>query len=412
MTTMNLYQWADKQINTAPQYNTGFTQLFGKTPYYISPNDWSGVVSRHEIIREFMKLSLEIFRYSLVKETEPDIRNWLLNEAPSNISLEYHRSLQDCHFSLPVFFRTDESSFGKIMEIQCPGSLWGELQLAFEYALLRGDVSCNESPAKLFAKQLSEYLGKQPIVHHLLDDATAQPGMRYFIEKTRPELKYSNIDKGIRPENCNFVRNHFFWGLCNEIHFLRRFPNIGTNVFYDLPPHVLFSQKASLVLPFWSRTKNLFSNEIRNIINYSVPLLPEGIELETGFMTIDEFSNLPRNKRSYYLKYAGSNVSKSWGGRTVYRLSTMSSENCRNFLHKCLENLSSGEIWLIQKEDTQDDTVNYYDRDFKENQEKLRLKLNCFYGPSACVGVLAMHHAFFKVHGRNDSVIAYAAVKK
>jgi len=408
---MNVYEWADDQIDSAPRYSTGFTLLLGKTPYYISSDDWEGAISRREIIQEFMRVSLALFRDSLATNTDPCIRNWLLNETPYNISLEYHRSLLDRHFSLPVFFRTDESSFGKIMEIQCPGSLWGELQLAFEYALISGTITVDESPAKLFTNQLSNYLGRPPIVHHLLDDASAQPGMRYFIEKTRPEVKYANIDKGIRPDNCNFVRNHFFWGMCNEINFLNRLPNIGIDVFYDLPPHVLFSQKATLVLPFWSKTRELFSNEIRSIINYSVPLLPTGIELETGLVSIDEFSNLPGSERSYYLKYAGSNVSKNWGSRAVYRLSTFSKKSCHEFLNKCLEKFTSGEIWLLQKADAQDDIVNYYRRDYTENQEKLRLKLNCFYGPSAFIGILAMHRAFYKVHGKNDTVISYAVPK-
>ena len=408
---MDIYKWADDQINSAPKYNSGFTQMFGKNPYYINPKEWDGVVLRRRIIQEFMQLSLNLFRDSLAKDTDPYLRNWLLNETPHNISLEYHRSLQNNHFNLPVFYRTDESSFGKIMEIQCPGSLWGELQLAYEYISINDGISIDKSPAKLFSDQLSNYLNCQPIVHHLLDDATAQAGMRYFIEKTRPEVKYANIDKEIRPDDCNFVRNHFFWGMCNEIYFLNRFSNIGIKVFYDLPPHVLFSQKAALVLPFWSKTKNYFSNEIRNIINYSVPLLPTGIELETGTISINDFSNLPGSKRSYYLKYAGSNVSKNWGSRNVYRLSKFGSENCRNFLYKCLENFNSGEIWLIQKEDKQDDIIDYFDRDFSEKQKKLRLKLSCFYGPSACIGILAMHRASNKVHGQNDSVISYAVTK-
>ena len=306
-----------------------------------------------------------------------------------------------------LFFRTDESSLGKIMEINCPGSLWGELQLAYEYALLCGVENENKSPAKLFVKQLSSFLGKQPIVHYLLDGATVQPGMRYFIEKTRPEIQYANIDKGIRPDNCNFIRNHFFWGLCNEIYFLSRLPKIGIDVFYDLPPHVLFSQKAALVLPFWSKTRKLFSDEIRKIINYSVPLLPEGIKLESGFVSINDFCNLSRKERGYYLKYAGSNVSMNWGSKEVKRLSILSNDKCLALLKKCLSSYDSGEIWLLQKEDTHDDIISYIDRDSNEFQKKFRLKLSSYYGHYNCIGMLAMHRNFYKVHGQNDTIISY-----
>ena len=404
---MNIYSWADSQINSAPKYNTGFTQLMGKNPYLITSKEQDGVISRHLLIKEFMRLSVEIFKEVLFNDSDPALKHWLLNETPVNIAEKYHRSLNDNHFSLPVFCRTDESSLGKIMEINCPGSLWGELQLVYEYALLHGIEKENKSPAKLFANQLSSFLGMQPIIHYLLDGATVQPGMRYFIEKTRPEIQYATIDKGIRPDNCNFIRNHFFWGLCNEIYFLSRLPRIGIDIFYDLPPHVLFSQKAALVLPFWSKTRNFFSDEIRNIINYSVPLLPTGLELDSGLVSIDEFCNLPRKKRGYYLKYAGSNVSMNWGSREVNRLNILSSDNCRTLLNRCLENFNTGEIWLLQKEDTQDDTISYFDRNSDDVQKQLRLKLSSFYGPGGCVGILAMHRNFYKVHGQNDTVISY-----
>jgi hypothetical protein len=403
---MNIYAWAANQINSVPKYNTGFTQLMGKNPYFINSKEWNGSVLRLILIKEFMRLSLEIFKDVLFNNADPVLKHWLLNETPSHIAWEYHRSLHDRHFSLPVFFRTDESSLGKIMEINCPGSLWGELQLAYEYALLCGEENESKSPAKLFASQLSSFLGRQPVVHYLLDGATVQPGMRYFIEKTRPEIQYANIDKGIRSADCNFIRNHFFWGLCNELYFLNRLPRIGIDVFYDLPPHVLFSQKAALVLPFWSKTRKYFSDEIRNIINYSVPLLPEGLELESGLVSIDEFCNLSRKKRGYYLKYAGSNVSMNWGSREVNRLSILNSDKCRALLKKCIENYNSGEIWLLQKEDTHDDVISYSDRNSNEFQKKFRLKLSSFYGPDNCIGMLAMHRNFYKVHGQNDTVIS------
>ncbi|MDR1002322.1 MAG: hypothetical protein LBL82_03510 [Oscillospiraceae bacterium] len=404
---MNIYSWADKQFNSSPKYETGFTQLLGCVPYFVEQNDWNMVDFRRQKIMDFMRVSLDIFKKTLFSDDDPIIKSWLINETPSSIGINYHQSLQEQHFSLPVFYRTDESSLGKIMEIQCPGSLWGELQLSYEYAHTQFPTINIPSPAKAFANQLTEYLGRQPITHHLLDDATAQSGMRYFIEKTRPEIKYANIDNGVRPENCNFVRNHFYWGLCSEIYFLNRLPRIGIDLFYDLPPHVLFSQKATLVLPFWSKTRHYFSDDIRDIINFSVPLLPTGIELETGLVSISEFAKLPRKKRCYYLKYAGSKVSSNWGGQAVYRLSNLSSENCLALFNKCLERYDGGEIWLIQKEDTKDDTISYYDLDSTKKEKKLRLKLSSFYGPNSCIGVLAMHNDFYKVHGKNDTVISF-----
>ena len=409
---MNVYTWADEQINTAPKYNSGFTQLLGKYPYYIESNDWNIVISRNVKIREFMRISLDIFKNVLNNDTDQQIRNWLLNETPDNISLNYHRSLKEQHLSLPVFFRTDESSLGKIVEIDCPGSLWGELQLVYENTFINGIENKNKSPAKLFSNQLYNYLKKQPIIHYLLDSAMVQPGMRYFIEKTRPELLYAHIDKGIWPKNCNFIRNHFFYGLCHDVYFEERFPRIGIECFFDLPPHVLFSQKATLVLPFWSKTKKLFTDEIRNIINYSVPLLPTGIELENGLVSIDDFCNLPRGKRGYMLKYAGSNGSINWGSKGVIRLNEINSNNCRVLLKNCLNEYNLGKIWLLQKEDKQKDNIVYLDRELNEINSTLHLKLSSFYSHETCIGILAMHSKRPIVHGQNDTVISYVMPKE
>ena len=116
----------------------------------------------------------------------PAVLHWLINETPESVGIRYHRNLEDRHFTLPVFFRTDEVRPGRIIEIQCPGSAWGELQLTFEYAVEMGYLRGEESPADHFVAQLTDFLEDAPIVHHFLDHASAPPGMRYFIEKTRP----------------------------------------------------------------------------------------------------------------------------------------------------------------------------------------------------------------------------------
>ena len=136
-------------------------------------------------------------------------------------------------------------------------------------------------------------------------------------------------------------------------------------------------------------------------------MLPTGLELESGLVSINEFCNLSRKKRGYYLKYAGSNVSMNWGSHEVNRLSILSSEKCSALLKKCLGHYNSGEIWLLQKEDTHDDVISYVDRDSNEFQKEFRLKLSSYYGPDNCIGILAMHRNFFKVHGQNDTVISY-----
>ena len=405
---MNVYEWADSAINLSPSYSMGFTQLLATSPYIISSDTRKLYEQRFSLIRDFQNTCLNIFRDALIDNSSTNLIHWLLNETPNSFGISYHRSLEDQHYTLPMFFRTDEITFGKIVEIQCPGSLWGELQLVYDYAAKLGKNECNKSPALKLATQLINILNEEPIVHHLLDNSSAPAGMRYFIEKTRPFIKYWGIDYNIWPEHCNFIRSHSFFGLCGDNDFRLRMEKVGRGVTYDLPPHILFDQKASLVLPFWSLTRKFFSDEIRNLFVYTTPLLPCGIELPDGSrMTIEEFSKMPRSKRAYYLKYAGSDVSLNWGSKAVFRLSNMNQADCLNFLQKCISRYDNGHIWLLQKEDTHNDEVTFIGRDGSINVKNLRSKFSAFYGPSGCIDILAMHRNHNKVHGQADTVVSY-----
>lgn len=404
----NYYEWADDLINMSPRCDTGFTQLLSTDPYSMPLAALEQYSKRLLLIQDFQRIAVKIFRDSLKNETDPQILHWLVNETPSSWGLDYHRSLEDRHYTTPVFFRTDEAVPGKIIEIQCPGSLWGSLQLMFSYSRILNKTKQDVSPAEEFSSQLRTYLNTQPIVHHLLDNSSIPHTTRYFIECTRPWIKYWGIDRNIKQQDCNFIRSHSFFGLCGENEFKYRLDKTGKGISYDLPPNVLFDQKSTLVLPFWSMTRELFSDQIRAIFSFSSPLLPEGIEMPNDqFMSIEDFSNLSRSKRAYYLKYAGSDVSINWGSKAVYRLSNMSTSDCLSLLQKCISQYGTGRIWLLQKEEKQDDTICFIDRNQNHHSSKLRAKFSAFYGPTGCLGVLAMHRPHNKVHGQLDTVVSH-----
>ncbi len=406
------YTLADELFNSSPEFSTGFEEILSTHPYLVLHDIMDQYAERLAVIREFQRTTISIFREELSLKKKGEVLHWLMNETPHSLGIRYHKSLGDAHFTSPVFFRTDEVVMGRIAEIQCPGSLWGELQLTFNLAKAEGYLKDESSPAEKFVKQLSDYLGEPPVIHHLLDNSSAPAGMRYFIECTRPALKYWGIDKGIRPKNCNFIRSHSFFGLCAENDFRLRLPVAGEKIHYDLPPHILFDQKATLVLPFWSLTRDYFSDAIRNILLYSTPLLPSGIELpDLTKVSVEEFSRLPRSKRDYYLKYAGSDVSINWGAKAVFRLTKLGSEPCRKLLENCLSQFSKGKIWLLQKEDKQDDEIEYSDRDGRIFKKRTRAKFSAFYGPKAFIGALAMHRQSNKVHGQEDTVLSYVMNK-
>jgi len=403
-----LYEWADRQINQCPRYEIGFTQLFSSGQYFLDSKAFDNYSEKLSVIREFQSSALKLFRASLRNDTDPKLLHWLINETPESLGINYHRNLEARHFSLPLFFRTDEAKPGRIVEIQCPGSLWGDLQLSYDYLVESKLISNGMSPAQKFSSQLASLLSDTPIVHHLMDNSSSPSSTRYFIEKTRPKVKYWGIDKDIFPRDCNFVRSHSFFGLCADNEFSSRLKKVGDGVTYDYPPHVLFDQKATIVLPFWSLTRDSFSDKIRNLFVFSTPLLPQGIELDDGSnVTIEEFSKWTRSKRAFFLKYAGSDVALNWGSKAVYRLSNISSNKCYKLLMDCLSQYEKGHIWLLQKEEKCDETINFINRDYKQQTQNLRAKYSAFYGPFACLGILAMHRSNYKVHGQADTIISY-----
>jgi len=395
------YEWADSLINSSPRYATGFTQLLATKPYRVSPAVRRGYETRLALIRSLQTIALGVFRAALRDEMHPAVLRWLMNETPDCVGIPYHRKLEDRHFTLPVFFRTDEVKPGRLAEIQCPGSAWGELQIAFEHAARMGYCASCASPAEQFATQLTDFLQEPPVVDHLLDNSSAPPGMRYFIEKTRPRVRYWSIDRGVRGDDCNFVRSHAFFSICADKDFLARLSRVGNGVTYDLPPHILFDNKAWLVLPFWSLTREAFPGEIRDLFPFTTPLLPTGIELPDGARVgIEELSRWPQSQRSYYLKYAGASLALNWGSRGVYRLSNLGGGACLDFLRQCLSGYERGQIWLLQKEEAQEDEIEFLSRDGSVHARRLHAKFSGYYGPAGCLGVLAMHRPHFKVHGQ------------
>jgi hypothetical protein len=85
----------------------------------------------------------------------------------------------------------------------------------------------------------------------------------------------------------------------------------------------------------------------------------------------------------------------------------MSSDACLDFLRQCLSQYERGHIWLLQQEETQDDEIIYLTRDGRLHADRLRANFGGFYGPGGCLGILAMHSRYNKVHGQSDTVISY-----
>lgn len=408
---MQHYQYLDHKINDALKTDLEFDLLLGATLYKLEPAISQSFFDRYRLIKEFQEITLSLFNASLNGEDDPEIASLVLSELPDCQGWNYHKNLALKH--TPVFFRTDEVIPGKISEIQCPASLWGICDLLYnfynDHQKIFGKVGIfSKCPSELFAQALKQYLGKMPLVHHLTDNSSIPHDMRFFIQQTRLYgIKYYTYDKEVTPYNCNFVRSHDFVGLWYENFASERMLRYKKgDLHYDLPPSILFDEKIIYYFPFWSKTKHYFPDHIRDLFPHTQLIRPEGFFLEDGnHVSLEEFSKLSQKKRSYYIKYAGSDIAINWGSKGVYLASTFSGVKCRQFFDKIVEDYRKRRYWIIQKAYRMVDSIDYISRNNETINEKVHTKISGFYGPSGLMGILIMQRPFYKVHGNRETIV-------
>lgn len=409
---LDVYSKIDELFKQRTALDIGFNALISSQPYKLNSEIVEGFCSRYQTIKRFQQISLDLFRQSLAGELNPAIAQLVLNELPIHMGKPYHSQLSDAHFTTPVFFRTDETIPGKILEIQCPGSLWGEYALLEEFYSTPGSCfapSVAQAPrlSEKLSSALSNYIGKQPIIHHLLDNASLPHSLVFFIQTTRSRLKYWAYDKGVKPLDCNFIRSHSFHGLvAQDFHQLRLSECAEGRLFFDHPPIPLFDQKISLLFPFWEETYQYYDDEIRSIFPFTQLISPQGFQMEDGSrITIQQFCELPRKRRDYFIKYAGTNSLINWGSRGVYYAGMLSRTACDELMNRIVEGFAKNEFWLIQPAIDHKEKITYLTRSNDDIETEARTKFSGFYGPAGFLGAMVMHRSFRKVHGSDETVI-------
>ena len=172
----DLYAHLDRSINDRLGVTVGWTTLLATKPYPIDAETLDGHRARYTLIRRAQQQALDLFKASLAGEADPEIAQMVIGDVPRGFGLSYHRALTEQQHRIPVFFRTDEMHGGKVTEIQCCGSGWGlaeqlrDLYDAHE-SMFGPAVHFPDSLASQFARALRGYLGSDPVVHHLVDNA-------------------------------------------------------------------------------------------------------------------------------------------------------------------------------------------------------------------------------------------------
>lgn len=406
----NPYRDIDRRINGLAGGDLGFTQLLCSEPRTLDSETIENYHRRYSVIQEFFSVTIDLFRASIAGQASPEIFQLLLNEVPDNLGFDYHARLPESTYRAPVYFRTDQCSHGRLVEIQCPGSMWGDHQLLWDHFSPKTseDSILRDSLETTFPESLSRYIDDSPRVLHLLDNASSPQGVRYFIARTLPKVEYFGYTKGLQSIECNFIRSHSFFGLLAENLSKTRISNAretGSPLF-DLPPNVIFDQKIPMALPFDPLTRDHYSDQVRELFPYTAIVRPEGVVGKSGNLeTLENFANRPLRERAVYLKYAGCDVSRNWGSRTVSRLSKDGSEKTLRELAMRANELKNGIPWIIQDEELWKEPVSFLVRDRPGIQTaEMHAKYSAFYGPFGLLGLMSMHRQANKVHGQLDTV--------
>jgi hypothetical protein len=349
------YRQLDHEINETIGVDIGWTGLIGSRPYPMEESTCEGFRSRYAAIKSFQEQTLALFKASLNHECDPEIARMVVGELPEEWGIGYHQQLTDLQRRTPVFFRTDEVSPGKLSEIQCSGSGWGLAeqlrQLYCDNASVFGSPRYfSDSLSAGFTRALKNYLGTEPCIHHLVDNASRPHGIRYFIQCARQQgAKYFSYDRGVSPSDCNFIRSHDFVTLPHHNFFDDRMERCNQgNVCFDLPPSNLFDGKIILAWPFLEKTRHWYSDDVRRLFPYTNIIAPEGIELEGGeHISIEDFCRIPQRRREFYIKYAGTDIGINWGSKSVFLASTFSQVKCRELMETITEDHQHRRHWVV-----------------------------------------------------------------
>ncbi len=410
-----LYAEIDADVDDLLGTEMGFDALLRASPYPMGEEQVAGFRDRYRAIKRFQEQATALFAASLRGDCDPGIAGAVVGELPSQLGVEYHRRLSDAQRLTPVFFRTDEPGPGKLSEVQCSGSGWGIAEqvhrLYARHPERFGKPRHFPEPlSRRFAVALRDYLGEQPRVHHLVDNASRPHDIRYFIQRTREHgLRYFSYDADVTPTSCNFVRSHDFVSLPFHNFFDDRMERCNRGeVSFDLPPSNLFDGKLVQAWPFWSATREHFGDDVRELFPHTALVTPEGVELEDGRrrVALAQLAEAPAGERDYYAKYAGSDIGINWGGKSVYLLSSMSRPRVEALVARVEADVARGRPWLLQRASRRSEETPVLGRNGALHEERTYTKLSGFYGPQGLMGILAMQKRFTKVHGGTDTIMS------
>jgi hypothetical protein len=185
------YAFIEKMLSsTRDDQHYFFNELLLSDPIQMRAEYRERRVNNYKIIQTFYLTLKDLFKDLLISDEKPDLLNLLLNDSQEKLPLSFHKNLPECAWTIPIFFRTDESYNAKIFEIQNPGSGWADPIILYRFYKEYKNSTClnidsNFDILDLFIKDVIKITGcEEPSIMHLLDSSSNPCMMRYFISIT------------------------------------------------------------------------------------------------------------------------------------------------------------------------------------------------------------------------------------
>jgi isopropylmalate/homocitrate/citramalate synthase len=401
--TVETYADMSRCLNDATGSEVGFIEELATHTYVLPPQSVTAEQT-HAAIRSFQLILAERW---LAGEWPMSLRApvW-----PSVVSVDALSGIE-VERLVPVFVRTDESLDGEIYELQCPGGWWGIAQ-ALDETLRPGRTP---TLAENVADELLALMAEEVRVLHLFDTAGLPHDSIFFAKRVRATgapIRYRGIDPGVFPADCNFVRAHSYAGVVSEDLFRCRLADLRDGTLrFDHPPLPIFDQKLPLALPFDPSTAHWFADEHRALFPYTAVVREGAVLLDSGEeVHLRDLVRRGPEQRSYYLKYAGTDATRNYGARAVYRLSDAPENVLRS-----LPGLVSGDIgepWILQADRRTVVAVERIKRNGAVETQPMTARLSKFHGPARTLGALFLAESSPTVKGGTSTVLGPVALRE
>ncbi|MDP2947228.1 MAG: hypothetical protein Q8N88_03870, partial [Nanoarchaeota archaeon] len=361
-----------------------FSMKISTDPFFITTEELSCLNKKAFWYREWLRITNELYLKGLQEE------NWrwvveLIDGKTSEQIISLHRELLlKVGIKLPLFARADQSNLKKAVELQVPGSGWAWSQAINEtflkhingktlgFGFVKGfcdgirQLSHKKSPSVIFFAPTKEFFRETV----WFADQCKNEGVEAIVYKG----KVNSINKFDVVRRLSIHKTIPLLNIPTE-EIVKKILNGSLHV--EPPINIIYDQKVHLLLPFDSRSRAYFPDEIRELFpeTYLVSRKFPGITIFDGekerFFSWDDIIKSSRKKRQFVLKYGGSSPGRWSGSRAVYNMSEMTEHTCSTLLEQALnETDTMKEPWIIQSLVSSKFPVSYFD----ENSQKLETK--------------------------------------